>query len=128
MTSSVEQLPNRTPRSPSVAAQEDTQPVKVLVLGHDHESVIASMGPDCTVRGGGQADLTGMGGTGLQVAVPGAERDRAVPLYVALKLRDRTRRGILHRYVAGRPTAGDRRNGKRPDRKLKACQHASSAR
>ncbi len=30
--------------------EQDTQPVKVLVLGHDDESVIASMGPDCTVR------------------------------------------------------------------------------
>ena len=42
-----------------------TQPVKVLVLGHDDESVIASIGPDCTVRGGGQADLTDMDGSGV---------------------------------------------------------------
>src|SRR5436309_13385327 len=34
--------------------EQDTQPVKVLVLGHDDESVIASIGPDCTVRGGGR--------------------------------------------------------------------------
>jgi len=48
--------------------EQDTQPVKVLVLGHDDESVIASIGPDCTVRGGGQADLTDMDGTGVQVS------------------------------------------------------------
>jgi len=47
--------------------EQDTQPVKVLVLGHDDESVIASMGPDCTVRGSGQADLADMDGTGVQV-------------------------------------------------------------
>ena len=34
--------------------------MKVLVPGHDDESVIASMGPDRTVGEGGQADLTDM--------------------------------------------------------------------
>src|SRR5713226_6746035 len=47
---------------------EDAQPVKVLVPGHNDESMIASMGPDCPVGGGGQADLTDMDGTGVQVS------------------------------------------------------------
>jgi hypothetical protein len=47
---------------------QDTQPVKVLVPGHEDQSMIASMGPDRTVRGGGQADLTDMDGTREQVS------------------------------------------------------------
>ena len=39
---------------------EDTQPVKVLVPGHDGQPMIASMGPDRTVGAGDQADFTDM--------------------------------------------------------------------
>ncbi len=42
--------------------------MKVLVLAHDHESVVSSVDPDRTVRRGRQADVADMDGTGVQIS------------------------------------------------------------
>ena len=42
--------------------------MKVLVLAHDHESVVSGGGPDCAVRRGRQADVADMDGTGVQIS------------------------------------------------------------
>ena len=47
---------------------QDTQPVKILVPGHDNEPMIASISPDCTVGRGGQADLADVDGMAVQVS------------------------------------------------------------
>lgn len=41
--------------------------MKVLILAHDHESVVTSIRPDYTVRRGRQANVADMEGTGVQI-------------------------------------------------------------
>jgi hypothetical protein len=41
--------------------------VKILVLAHDHESVVPSMSPDRTVGRGRQGHVADMSGTGVQI-------------------------------------------------------------
>jgi hypothetical protein len=46
---------------------QDAESMKVFVLGHDHESAVSGMGPDCMVGDERQADVADMEGTGIHV-------------------------------------------------------------
>lgn len=41
--------------------------MKILVLAHDHESVVPSMGPDRTIGSGRQGHVADMGGAGVRI-------------------------------------------------------------
>jgi hypothetical protein len=46
---------------------QNAEPMKVLVLAHDHESIITRVAPDRTVGGGRQRYIADMGRTGIQI-------------------------------------------------------------
>jgi hypothetical protein len=46
---------------------QNAEPMKIFILADDHEGLISSMRPDCTVRCGQQTDVADMDGVGVQI-------------------------------------------------------------